>query len=171
MHSPNENLLSPDLEEAKLAAITYMEGPLLIIPGHGLYGGEKDGRFVKLMPVNRIATRADLNPLITGFDYRAFEKRQAEQPGQPVEKLTLICMGHEPDLAATLQKEVSYKLDVDVVDFHYDGAVLEPALVDLPGKDELVQGRYALPADAGTIRVKITDLLSESWEGELEGNR
>jgi site-specific DNA-methyltransferase (adenine-specific)/adenine-specific DNA-methyltransferase len=31
----------------------------------------------------------------------------------------------------------------------------------------MVAGRYKVPADAGTIRVKITDLLSESWEGSV----
>ena len=57
------------------------------------------------MPINRIATRQDLNELITGFDYKAFERRQAEALNQPVEKVTLVCMGHEPDLAAHLQHE------------------------------------------------------------------
>jgi len=191
-----------------------------------LFDGEKDGRMVKLMPVNRIATRLDLNELITGFDYKAFERRQAANPNQPVERITLVCMGHEPGLAAHLQREVSYKLDVDVVDilrdkqniqfkrdaeakisvqggqlvierfypmnllaklslqqenvddwrelvesvmidWNYDGAVLQPALIDIPQGDGLVVGRYAIPADAGTIRIKITDLLSESLEHEV----
>lgn len=192
-----------------------------------VYDGTKDGRMVKVMPVNRIATRADLNDLIANFDYKAFERRYAEHPTSPVEKITLVCMGHEPDLAATLKKEVSPKLlDVDVfdvlrdgqhlqfkrdsearavvrngwleieafypmnllgklslqkevvedwrelaesvmVDWNYDGAVLTPAVVDIPEKHGLVGGRYQVPEDAGTIRVKITDLLSESWEGEV----
>ena len=48
-----------------------------------------------------------------------------------------------------------------------DGAVLQPAVVDIPGKNEMVKGAYKVPSDAGTIRVKITDLLSESWEGSV----
>ena len=52
-----------------------------------------------------------------------------------------------------------------LIDWNYDGAVLQPAEVDIPGKNELVKGAYRVPKDAGTIRVKITDLLSESWEG------
>jgi site-specific DNA-methyltransferase (adenine-specific)/adenine-specific DNA-methyltransferase len=191
-----------------------------------LFDGEKDGRLVKIMPVNRITTRQDLNELITGFDYRAFERRQAERPTQPVERITLVCMGHEPGLAAHLQREVPYRLDIEVVDilrdkqeiqfkrdaeakmtvqgdqlvierfypmnllaklslqqehvgdwrelvesvlidWNYDGAVLQPTLIDAPEGDELVVGRYAIPADAGTIRVKITDLLSESLEQEV----
>ena len=54
-----------------------------------------------------------------------------------------------------------------LIDWNYDGAVLQPAVVDIPGKNELVQGAYKVPHDAGTIRVKITDLLSESWEGSI----
>ena len=192
-----------------------------------VYDGEKDGRMVKIMPINRIATRADLNELIAGFNYQLFEKRQEENPTGPVEKLLLVCMGHEPDLAAALKNEAPYELDVEVVnilrdksklefkrdseaeivrrnghltierfypmnllqklslmeenvedwrelvesvkiDFNYDGAVLNPSVVDLPEKDELVKGSYPIPADAGTIRVKLTDLLSESLEVKVE---
>jgi DNA modification methylase len=190
-----------------------------------IFDGEKDGRMVKIMPVNRIATRADLNELIAGFDYKAWERRQAESPSRAVEKITLVCMGHEPDLKAQLEFAAKpFKIDVEVVDilrdkadlefkrdseakvvvkkgeliierffpmnllqklslqkqavddwrelvesvlidWNYDGAVLQPAVVDIPGKDDLVRGSYKVPDDAGTIRVKITDLLSESWEG------
>lgn len=192
-----------------------------------VFDGEKDGRMVKIMPVNRIATRADLNELIAGFDYKAWERKQNESPNRPVEKITLVCMGHEPDLAAQLELAAKpFKIDVEVVDilrdkanlefkrdseakvvvkngelvierfypmnllqklslqkesvedwkelvesvlidWNYDGAVLQPAVVDIPGKNELVKGRYKVPEDAGTIRVKITDLLSESWEGSV----
>jgi len=54
-----------------------------------------------------------------------------------------------------------------LIDWNYDGAVLQPAVVDIPGKNEMVKGAYKVPDDAGTIRVKITDLLSESWEGSV----
>ena len=193
---------------------------------NSVYDGEKDGRMVKIMPVNRIATRADLTELINGFDYKAFERRKLEKPNQPVEKILIVCMGHEPDLQAHLQKEVSFKLDVEIVDilrdksnlefkrdseaqvaikgdslviekfypmnllqklsmqkesvsdwkelvesvmidWNYDGAILQPSIVDIPGKTEFVIGSYKIPADSGTIRVKITDLLSESLEVEL----
>ncbi len=91
-----------------------------------IFDGEKDGRMVKIMPVNRIATRADLNELIAGFDYKAWERRQAEHPNRPVEKLMLVCMGHEPDLAARLKMEAApYKIDVEVVDILRDKANLE----------------------------------------------
>lgn len=192
-----------------------------------LFDGEKDGRMYKIMPVNRIATRTDLNELIAGFDYKAFDRRKAEHPNKPVEHITLVCMGHEPDLAAQLKREVlPYELDVEVVDilrdrqdlqfkrdseaaiaikgnylviekfypmnllaklslekekvddwrelvesimidWNYDGAVLEPSITDIPSRNELVSGKYEIPDGAGTIRVKITDLLSESLEQEV----
>ncbi|MEE4745384.1 site-specific DNA-methyltransferase [Pseudomonas alliivorans] len=192
-----------------------------------VFDGEKDGHMVKIMPVNRIATRADLNELIAGFDYKAWERKQNEKPNRPVEKITLVCMGHESDLAAQLELAARpFKIDVEVVDilrdkadlefkrdsqakvcikkgelvierfypmsllqklslqkesvedwkelvesvlidWNYDGAVLQPTVVDIPGKNDLVKGAYKVPQDAGTVRVKITDLLSESWEGSV----
>jgi hypothetical protein len=194
------------------------------MPQNGLYDGEKDGRMVKIMPVNRIATRVDLNELITGFDYKKFEKANETNPNKPVELITVVCMGHEPDLAAELQNAVNpFKLDIEVVDilrdkinlefkrdaeaeivieggkllirefypmnllqklslmkdnvenwkelvdsvmidFNFDGSVFEPQTVDVPEGDDFVKGIYTIPANAGTIKVKITDLLSESFE-------
>ena len=193
---------------------------------NSVYDGEKDGRMVKLMPVNHIATKADVADLIHGVDYKAFEKRKEEKLNQPVEKITIFCMGHEPDLAAFVQQSIGYKLDIEVIDilrdrsdlqfkrdsealfkveggnlvvdkfypmnllqklsqtkesvsdwremvesimidWNYDGAVFQPTLTDIPAKNELVQGQYAIPEDAGTIRIKITDLLSESLERDL----
>jgi DNA modification methylase len=196
-------------------------------PAGNLFDGEKDGRLVKIMPVNRIATRADLNELLTGFDYAEFEKRKAQNPSRPVEKFLLVCMGHEPDLKAQLQKEVGqYLLDIEVVDilrdrqdlqfkrdseaviavengelvisqfypmnllnklsmqqenvtdwrelvesvmidWNYDGAVISQPLTDIPDKNGLVKGRYKVPDGTSNIRVKITDLLSESLEMDV----
>ena len=199
------------------------------LPGNELYDGEKDGRMVKIMPVNRIATRVDLNELITGFPRDTFDKRKADAPNKPVELITLVCMGHEPDLGASLKlqmKEEGYNIDVEVVDilrdkvnlefrrdskadvriegdrlvirefypmnllqklsieetnveewrelvdsvkidFNYDGAVFTPTVIDIPEESDLVKGSYKIPENAGTIKVKITDLLSETCEVEL----
>jgi DNA modification methylase len=196
------------------------------LPANELYDGEKDGRMIKIMPINRIATRADLNELIMNFPYALFDKRQAEAINKPVELITLVCMGHEPDLGAQLvlqMKEAGYIIDAEVVDilrdktnlefkreseaeivkegnklvirdfyplnlmnklsmqkeviddwrvltdsvkidFNYDGAVFSPSVVDVPNDKELVSGIYEIPSTAGNIRVKITDLLSESYE-------
>ena len=197
-------------------------------PSGDLWDGELDGRMVKIMPVNRIATKADLKELIANLPYRTYEKRKEEHPNQPVERITIVCMGHEPDLKGALEQELSdYKLDVQIVDvlrdkanlqlkreaeadvvrqgnklvirafypmnllqklslqkeyvddwrqlvdsvmidWNYDGAVMQPAVTDIPEKGEMVRGVYAIPANAGTIKVKITDLLSESLEIEVE---
>lgn len=197
-------------------------------PSSSVFDGEKDGRMVKLMPVNRIATKADLAELIANLPYKTYERRKEENPTQPVEKISIVCMGHEPDLKAAFEQQVSaYKIDVEIVDilrdkadlqfkreaeatikiegnkvviknfyplnlmqklslqkdsvdnwkqlvesimidFNYDGAVLSPTVIDIPEKDGLVKGEYPVPSGAGTIRVKITDVLSESLEVEVK---
>ena len=198
------------------------------LPKSSLYDGEKDGAFYKIMPVNRLATKADLNEIVMNFDYKAAEKKQNENPGQPVLELKLVCMGHEPDLKASLEEQLKgFKVDIEVVDilrdksdlvfkrdseadivikgkklkirafypmnllkklsiqkqdakdwkelvesvmidFNYDGAVFTPTVVDVPKDGEFVKGEYDIPDTAGTIKVKITDLLSESLEAEVK---
>ena len=214
--------------EAKDLLVKALE--LQPIPNSTLYDGEKDGRMVKIMPVNRIATKADLNELITNFPYAVFDKRQEETPNKPVEHITLVCMGHESELRGelTLQmKKMGYIIDVEVldilkdkaelefkrdasadiavegrklvvrdfypmnllqklslqqecvedwkvlvdsikIDFNYDGAVFTPTIIDIPEKNELVEGVYQIPADAGLIKIKITDLLNESYEETIK---
>jgi len=194
-----------------------------------VYDGELDGgRMVKIMPVNRIATPADLEELKANLPYKTFERRREENPNLPVEKITIICMGHTPDLRGSLELDLGgsgYKVDVEVldilrdherqfkreseaeiivesgrlvirqfyplnlmqklsldkevvddwrslaesvmIDWNFDGVVMEPAVTDVPRKNELVKGIYDIPKGAGTIKVKITDLLSESYEGEV----
>lgn len=212
--------------EAKDLIIQALE--IQPFPQSNVWDGELDGRMVKIMPVNRIATKADLEELKANLPYKTYEKRKAENPTQPVEKITIVCMGHEPDLKASLEQELSeYKLDIEIVDilrdkkdlqlkreaeaeivregnklvirafypmnlmqklslqkeyvedwrqlvesimidWNYDGVVMQPTVTDVPDKKEIVSGVYDIPEDAGTIRVKITDLLSESLEMEVE---
>ena len=226
VHNVNNYDIFRNPVEAKALLAEALE--IQKIETSSIYDGEKDGRMVKIMPVNRIATKADLSELIAGFDYKAFDRRQNASPNQPVEKILLVCMGHEPDLKAQLELEVKpHKIDVEVVDilrdksqlefkrdseariaikdghleierfypmnllqklslqkeqvtdwremvesimvdWNYDGAILQPVELDVPEKNELVSGRYKVPEDAGTVRVKITDLLSESWEGSID---
>jgi site-specific DNA-methyltransferase (adenine-specific) len=190
------------------------------------YDGEKDGYKVKIMPVNRIATKADLDDLISNLPYKQFETRKEAEPNKPVEEIMLVCMGHELSLAADLENDVltnGYKIKVKVVDilrdksdftfkydseasirtengklvvdafyprnllqklsqqkddvtewremvesimidWNYDGAVMEPALIDIPAKNDFVKGEYEIPEGASNIKIKITDLLSESYE-------
>lgn len=51
-----------------------------------------------------------------------------------------------------------------MIDWNFDGAVMEPAVIDIPEKDQFVQGVYDIPQGASNIKIKITDLLSESYE-------
>lgn len=192
-----------------------------------VWDGELDGRMVKIMPVNRIATKADLEDLKANLPYKTYEKRKEENPRQPVERITIVCMGHEPDLKASLEQSLSdYKIDINIVDilrdkselqlkreaeaeivregsklvirsfypmnlmqklslqkeyvdnwkqlvesimidWNYDGVVIQPQVIDIPDGDDLVVGIYDIPDDAGTIKVKITDLISESLEVEV----
>lgn len=192
-----------------------------------VYDGELDGYMVKIMPTNRIATKADLEELKANLPYKTFEKRKEENPNSVVERIKIICMGHEPDLKASLEQELSaYKLDIQIVDilrdkanlqfkreadatvekengqlvvkefypmnllqklsmqkesvedwrqlvesifidWNYDGETMRPAIYDIPDKDNLVAGVYDIPENAGKIKIKITDLLSESLELEV----
>lgn len=212
--------------EAKDLIIQALE--IQPFPQSDVWDGELDGRMVKIMPVNRIATKADLEELKANLPYKTYEKRKAESPTQPVERITIVCMGHEPDLKASLEQELSeYKLDIEIVDilrdkkdlqlkreaeaevvkegnklvirsfypmnlmqklslqkeyvedwrqlvesimidWNYDGVVMQPTVTNVPDKKEIVSGVYDIPENAGTIRVKITDLLSESLEVEVE---
>jgi site-specific DNA-methyltransferase (adenine-specific) len=192
-----------------------------------VYDGELDGWMVKIMPTNRIATKADLEELKANLPYHTFEKRKEENPNGVVEKIKIICMGHEADLKASLEQELSsYNLEIEIVDilrdkkdlqfkreadanvvkennqiiikefypmnllqklsmqkesvedwrqlvesiyidWNYDGQTMRPTICDIPVKDELVSGIYKIPASAGKIKIKITDLLSESLELEV----
>lgn len=196
-------------------------------PQNNVWDGELDGRMVKIMPVNRIATKADLEELKANLPYKTYEKRKEQIPNQPVERITIVCMGHEPDLKASLEQDLfDYKLDIEVmdilrdktdlqlkreaeadivregnklvirafypmnlmqklslqreyiedwrqlvdsimIDWNYDGVIMQPVVTDIPGKKEMVRGIYDIPPSAGTIKVKITDLLSESLEVEV----
>lgn len=192
-----------------------------------IYDGSLDGYMVKMMPINHIATKADLEGFRAQLPYKTFDKRKEEHPNSFVEKIMLICMGHEPDLAAAFAEEnLKYKLDIKIcdiltdkkdlqfkreseadikvnknkliiknfyplnllqklsmdkekvndykqlvesvfIDFNYDGKVLKPDITDIPEKDEFVRGEYDIPEKHGKIKVKITDLLSESLEVEI----
>lgn len=192
-----------------------------------VYDGELDGWMVKIMPTNRIATKADLEELKANLPYHTFEKRKEENPNGIVEKIRIICMGHEADLKASLEQELSaYKLEIEIldilrdktdlqfkreadanvakeggnivvkefypmnllqklsmqkesvedwrqlvesiyIDWNYDGETMRPTVCDIPGKTELVSGVYEIPESATRIKIKITDLLSESLELEV----
>lgn len=211
--------------EARELIIKALE--IQAFPQGNVWDGELDGRMVKIMPVNHIATKADLEQLKSNLPYKTYEKRHEDNPNKPVESITIVCMGHEPDLKGSLEQELSeYKFDIEIIDilrdksdlqlkreaeaeivrendklvirayypmnllqklslqkesvedwrqlvesimidWNYDGVVMQPAEVDIPEKNGIVSGVYNIPDSAGTIKVKITDLLSESLEVEV----
>ena len=53
-------------------------------------------------------------------------------------------------------------VDSIMIDWTYDGTVFHPTEIDIPPKKRLVAGAYPIPDNAGTIRLKITDVLSNS---------
>jgi len=195
--------------------------------GETAYDGELDGYMVKIMPTNRIATKADLEDLKANIPYKTWEKRKEENPNSVVEKIMIVCMGHEADLKASLEQDLSaYKLEIKIVDilrdksdlqfkreaeavvkkedgkliikefypmnllqklsvqkesvdewrqlvesvfidWNFDGETMRPVVCDIPDKNNYVVGEYDIPESAGRIKVKITDLLSESLEVEV----
>lgn len=200
------------------------------LPENNLWDAELDGRMVAILGINRIATAAEFSKIISNIDIASWNRRQVETPNKPIEKITFVCMGHDPNLKAMFLEEMQklgFKVDLEIldilrdkkdlmfkrdsdarvkikggklsivdfypmnllqklsiqcedvgdwkelvdsvmIDWNYDGVTFSPAVIDIPAKKEMVKGVYEIPKDAGTIHVKITDLLSESWEGSFE---
>lgn len=200
------------------------------LPENNLWDAELDGRMVSILGINRIATAAEFSKIVNNIDIGDWTRRQAETPNKPIEKITFVCMGHDPNLKAMFieemqklgfkvdleivdilrdKKDLTFKRDSDarvkisvnnlsitdfypmnllqklsiqcedvsdwkelvdsvMIDWNYDGTTFSPSVTDIPAKNEMVKGVYEIPKDAGTIHVKITDLLSESWEGSFE---
>lgn len=197
------------------------------LPENNLWDAELDGRMVSILGINRIATASEFEKIIANIDISSWQKRQLEDPNSPVEKISFVCMGHDPNLKAMFEqkmeslgfkvdlqivdilrdkKDLRFKRDADakiiikknllkvsqfypmnllqklsiekkdisdwkeladsiMIDWHYDGVTFSPEETDVPEKNQLVKGEYKIPQDAGTIHIKITDLISESWEG------
>ena len=200
------------------------------LPGNNLWDAELDGRMVAILGINRIATAAEFSKIVNNIDIGDWTRRQAETPNKPIEKITFVCMGHDPNLKAMFieemqklgfkvdleivdilrdKKDLTFKRDSDarikisgnnlsitdfypmnllqklsiqcedvsdwkelvdsvMIDWNYDGTTFSPSVTDIPAKNDMVKGVYEIPKDAGTIHIKITDLLSESWEGSFE---
>lgn len=195
-----------------------------------VYDALYEGRKVCILGINRIATASEFAKLLSNVNISEWQKRQNENPTKPVEQITFVCMGHDPNLKAQFEEEVSkmgFKVDVEIIDllrdkkdlrfkrdsdakvvikggkliienfypmnllqklsiektdvsdwkelaesvfidWNYDGVTFSPETTDIPEKNELVKGEYEIPKSAGTIHIKITDLISESWEGNVE---
>lgn len=195
-----------------------------------VYDALLDGRKVCILGINRIATASEFARLLSNVDVSVWQERQKENPARPVESITFVCMGHDPNLKAQFEEEVDkmgFKVDLEIIDllrdkkdlrfkrdsdakvaiegnrlvienffpmnllqklsiektdvsdwkelaesvfidWNYDGVTFSPSLTDIPEKNALVKGEYDIPKAAGAIHVKITDLISESWEGTVQ---
>lgn len=195
-----------------------------------VYDALLDGRKVCILGINRIATASEFARLLSNVDISVWQERQKENPAKPVEQVTFVCMGHDPNLKAQFEEEVDkmgFKVDLEIIDllrdkkdlrfkrdsdakvavkgnrlvienffpmnllqklsiektdvsdwkelaesvfidWNYDGVTFSPSLTDIPEKNALVKGEYDIPKAAGTIHIKITDLISESWEGTVQ---
>jgi len=193
------------------------------------FDGTKDEYKVKIMPINRIATRKDVTDLVNNLEYKSYEKIKTENPLKTVDNIMLVCMGHEPDITAHFKKETEkYRINLKVYDIlrdgshltfkydneakieiknnileikqfyprmllqklkqqnetvsdfrelvesvmidpYYDGSVFSPTIIDIPDKRDFIHCKYKLPADHGTVAVKITDLLSETCMEVING--
>lgn len=195
-----------------------------------VYDALYEGRKVCILGINRIATASEFAKLLSNVNISEWQERQKENPTKPVEQITFVCMGHDPNLKAQFEEEVSkmgFKVDVEIIDllrdkkdlrfkrdsdakviikngkliienfypmnllqklsiektdvsdwkelaesifidWNYDGVTFSPETTDIPEKNGLVKGEYEIPKSAGTIHIKITDLISESWEGNVE---
>ena len=195
-----------------------------------VYDALLDGRKVCILGINRIATASEFARLLSNVDVSVWQERQKENPAKPVEQVTFVCMGHDPNLKAQFEEEVDkmdFKVDLEIIDllrdkkdlrfkrdsdakvavkgeklvienffpmnllqklsiektdvsdwkelaesvfidWNYDGVTFSPSLTDIPEKNALVKGEYDIPKTAGAIHVKITDLISESWEGTAQ---
>lgn len=200
------------------------------LPENNLWDAELDGRMVSILGINRIATASEFEKIIANIDIADWQKKQSENPGKPVEAITFVCMGHDPNLKAMFdqkmaslgfkvdlqivdilrdKKDLTFKRDSDakikikkgqlvveqfypmnllqklsiakkdindwkelvdsiMIDWNYDGVTFSPTTTDIPEKNEMVKGTYKVPQGAGTIHIKITDLISESWEGNVQ---
>ena len=195
-----------------------------------VYDALYEGRKVSILGINRIATASEFAKLLSNVNISEWQERQKENPTKPVEQITFVCMGHDPNLKAQFEEEVSkmgFKVDVEIIDllrdkkdlrfkrdsdakvvikngklvienfypmnllqklsiektdvsdwkelaesvfidWNYDGVTFSPETTDIPEENGLVKGEYDIPKSAGTIHIKITDLISESWEGNVE---
>lgn len=200
------------------------------LPENNLWDAELDGRMVSILGINRIATASEFEKIIANIDIADWQKKQSENPGKPVEAITFVCMGHDPNLKAMFdqkmaslgfkvdlqivdilrdKKDLTFKRDSDakiiikkgqlvveqfypmnllqklsiakkdisdwkelvdsiMIDWNYDGVTFSPVTTDIPEKNEMVKGTYKVSQGAGTIHIKITDLISESWEGNVQ---
>ena len=93
------------------------------LPDSTVYDALLDGRKVCILGINRIATASEFAKLLNNVNISEWQSRQKENPTKPVEEITFVCMGHDPNLKAQFEEEVSkmgFKVDVEIIDLLRD---------------------------------------------------
>ena len=89
------------------------------LPENNLWDAELDGRMVAILGINRIATAAEFSKIVNNINIADWTRRQAETPNKPIERITFVCMGHDPNLKALFLEEMQklgFKVDLEIVD-------------------------------------------------------
>lgn len=88
-----------------------------------VYDALLDGRKVCILGINRIATASEFARLLSNVDISVWQERQKENPAKPVEAITFVCMGHDPNLKAQFEEEadkMGFRVDLEIIDLLRD---------------------------------------------------
>lgn len=93
------------------------------LPENKIWDAEFDGRMVAILGINRVATASEFEYIIANIDVKTWMKRQQDNINHPVEKITFVCMGHDPNLKAMFEDrmyQLGFKVDLEIIDLLRD---------------------------------------------------
>lgn len=93
------------------------------LPENKIWDAEFDGRMVAILGINRVATASEFEYIIANIDVKTWMKRQQDNINRPVEKITFVCMGHDPNLKAMFEDrmyQLGFKVDLEIIDLLRD---------------------------------------------------
>ena len=93
------------------------------LPESKIWDAEFDGRMVAILGINRVATASEFEYIIANIDVKTWMKRQQDNLNHPVEKITFVCMGHDPNLKAMFEDrmyQLGFKVDLEIIDLLRD---------------------------------------------------
>lgn len=93
------------------------------LPESKIWDAEFDGRMVAILGIKRVATASEFEYIIANIDVKTWMKRQQDNINRPVEKITFVCMGHDPNLKAMFEDrmyQLGFKVDLEIIDLLRD---------------------------------------------------
>ena len=120
------------------------------------------------------------NPLFTGFEVHSVPSgREDSKPKGDVDVAVvdgrLVICGFRPEnlirklnVGSDFFDDWRHLADSVYVDWNYDGEAFQPSVADIPAGDDLVKGSYSVPEDAGAIRIRVVDVLSEAFDVDTQ---